>query len=252
MRLIIFLLLCLSAAPAFSYRNRVIKDTTALRDESYKPLLKFLVPEGTVNIALKKRVTSSDDFPIIGQLSLVTDGDKDMTTRCVVTNESGNYSEEIQSKENWVELGPGTHWVQIDLGKRSRIYGVQIWHYYIEPRVYRDVVVQVCDENTFTQNVRTIYNNDQDETSKLGKGKDREYYESYQGFRIDTRGKNHEGILARFVRLYSRGNTTDPQNQYIEVEVIGQEGTSKAKTIKPPHPTRLMEWKTKFPEKPHW
>ncbi len=131
-------------------------------------------------------------------------------------------NKQLATEGNWVELGPGTQWVQIDLGQRSRIYGLHLWHYFGEPRVYRDVIVQVCDENTFTKNVRTIYNNDQDETSRLGKGTDREFYESYQGFRIDTRGKNYEGIVGRFVRLYSRGNTSDPQNQYIEVEVIGK------------------------------
>jgi hypothetical protein len=197
-----------------------------------------MVPYGTTNIAFKKRVTSSDDFPIIGQLSMITDGHKGETRWA---------RGEKDPKYPWVELGPGMHWVQIDLGQRSRIYGVHLWHYYNETRVFRDVIVQVCHENTFTKNVRTIYNNDQDETSKLGKGKDREFYEHNHGFPIDTRGKNHEGILGRFVRLYSRGNTSDAQNQYIEVEVIGQEGLAKTKHSKP----RLIEWKTKIPPAPY-
>ena len=37
----------------------------------------ILVPAGTTNIAKDKEVTSSDDFPIIGDLEFVTDGDKD-------------------------------------------------------------------------------------------------------------------------------------------------------------------------------
>ena len=205
-----------------------------------------MAPEGAQNIALKKPVTSSDDFPIIGELSWATDGNKEPVTKDWVKSESGKY--EARDDYHWLEVGPGTQWVQIDLGKRSRIYGVHIWHFYSEPRVYRDVIVQICDENTFTKNVRTIYNNDQDETSKLGKGKDREYFEDYQGFRIDTRGKNYEGIVGRFVRLYSRGNTSDRQNQYIEVEVIGQEGLSKAPPAKP----KLKEWKTQFPQRPYW
>lgn len=230
MRQTIFLLLLLTvplACYAFPVTIRKL-DTTAL---PWKPLLKFLAPEGTKNIALKKRVTSSDSVPIIGDLSMVTDGN----------NEHGT----------WVELGPGTQWVQIDLGQRSRIYGIHIWHYFAGPtaRVYRDVIVQVCDDNTFTKNVRTLYNNDADNTSGFGKGKEREFYEHNTGFRIDTRGKNYEGITARFVRLYSRGNSADPQNQYIEVEVIGQEGIAKGPL---PAKPRLKEWKTKFPPAPYW
>lgn len=246
---IISLLIVVFALPlscyAFPITPRVL-DTTAL---PWKPLPKFMVPEGTKNVALKKRVTSSDNFPIIGELLMVTDGSKELQREGWVKNEAGQYKP--QQQENWVELGPGTQWVQIDLGQRSRIYGIHIWHYFAGPgsRVYRDVIVQVCDENTFTKDMRTIYNNDQDETSKLGKGKDREFYEHNHGFRMDTRGKNYEGIRARFVRLYSRGNTDDAQNHYIEVEVIGQEGLLKEKRTTPP---RLREWRTKIPPPPYW
>src|SRR6185437_14264876 len=37
----------------------------------------FMVPAGTTNIALGKKVTSSDSEPVIGTLYLVTDGDKE-------------------------------------------------------------------------------------------------------------------------------------------------------------------------------
>ena len=37
----------------------------------------FYVPEGSRNVAAGKEVTSSDMFPIIGDLPLVTDGDKE-------------------------------------------------------------------------------------------------------------------------------------------------------------------------------
>ncbi len=206
MRLILLLCVLCVSCRAFPVQ---IRDTTALRNDAYKPLPPFYVPKGAKVVSKGKTVTSSDDFPIIGTLSMITDGIKEGT------------------EGNWVELGPGTQWVQIDLGQRSRIYGLHLWHYFGESRAYRDVIVQVCDENTFTKNVRTIYNNDQDNSSGFGKGTEREFYESNQGFRIDTRGKNYEGIVGRFVRLYSRGNTSDPQNQYIEVEVIGKDLNKK-------------------------
>ena len=37
----------------------------------------IMVPKGTVNVALDKEVTSSDDFPVIGELDYITDGDKE-------------------------------------------------------------------------------------------------------------------------------------------------------------------------------
>jgi hypothetical protein len=180
-----------------------------------------MVPQSAGNIALGKPVTSSDAQPRLGNLSMITDGDKE------------GY------EGHWVELGKGLQWVQIDLGRRSRIYGVHLWHFFgIKPSVFRDVIVQVCDENTFTKNVRTIYNNDGDNSSGLGKGKDREFYEHNHGYRIDTRGKNYEGIMGRFVRLYSNGSSFAPQNHYIEIEIIGE----------PYHPNRnLFLWKPYVP-----
>ena len=49
----------------------------------------FLVPAGTVNLARGKKVTASDNDPIIGTLDLVTDGDKEA------------------DEGSWVELGSG-------------------------------------------------------------------------------------------------------------------------------------------------
>ena len=77
-----------------------------------------------------------------------------------------------------------------------------------------------------------IHNDDRDNSSGLGIGSDKEFYETNRGCRIDTRGKNYEGLTARYVRLYSNGNTSDPQNQYTEVEVIGKQSG-------PPLPTDL-------------
>jgi hypothetical protein len=165
-----------------------------LRDPVY-------LPKGTRNLALKKSVTASDENPLIGILSLITDGEKG--------HEEGQ----------WVELGPGAQWAQIDLQKPEVIYGVLFWHYFAENRVYRDVIVQLSDDADFTKNVRTVFNNDRDNTSGLGAGTDLEFYETREGKWIPIAAQK-----ARYVRLYSRGNTSDPQNQYIEVEVWGVPG----------------------------
>jgi hypothetical protein len=152
----------------------------------------FLVPVGTENLAKGKKVTASDSEPTMGTLDLVTDGDKE------------------GDEGSWVELAPGKQWVQIDLEKTAEIYAVIAWHYHAQERVYRDVVVQVSDDPSFSKNVTTLYDNS-------AAGTDRPYIETYQGKLIDAKG-----VKGRYVRLYSNGNTTNKMNHYIEVEVWGK------------------------------
>jgi len=159
----------------------------------------FMVPAGTVNLALKKPVTSSVPDPINGTLDLLTDGDK------------------AGDEGSWMELKPGKQWVQIDLGQNANIYALFVWHFHSQERVYFDVVAQVSDDPTFTKNVTTVYNNDRGNELGLGAGRDMNYVESYQGKLIDAKG-----VKGRYVRFYSKGNTTDKLNHYIEIEVWGK------------------------------
>ncbi|WP_438479256.1 discoidin domain-containing protein [Oleiharenicola lentus] len=159
----------------------------------------FLVPAGTVNLAKGKAVTASDAYPVIGELSFVTDGDKG--------GMDGSF----------VEFGPGVQWVQIDLGAKSPLSAIVLWHFHAQARVYHDVIVQVSDDPEFKKDVRTLYNNDHDNSAALGAGKDMAYVETNAGRLIDA-----QGARARYVRLYSNANTTDELNHYVEVEVYGQ------------------------------
>jgi hypothetical protein len=179
----------------------------------------FLVPEGTTFISRGAKVTSSDMEPIIGELAYVTDGDKD-------------------DRLDFVELGPGLQWVQLDLGKSHALYAILVWHSYYpgdiyygeysrERRMYEDVVVQISNDSAFKKDVTTVFNNDHDNSSGLGKGKDDTYIESCEG-----RWINPKGVKGRYVRLYSNGykcgNRSDDSmtrvdmNHYIEVEVYGK------------------------------
>ena len=45
------------------------------------------------------------------------------------------------------------------------IYAIVIWLFHKEPRVYFDVVVQVADDPDFITNVRTLFNNDIDNSA---------------------------------------------------------------------------------------
>ena len=163
-----------------------------------KPRGPFLVPVGTVLVSAGRPVTASDKEPVIGELSFITDGKK--------SGEDGYY----------VELGPGLQWVQVDLGKPQALEAIVVWHYHSQARVYRDVVVQVSDDKDFISGVTTLFNNDHDNTSGLGIGKDKEYIETYEGKLVDAKGTK-----ARYVRLYSAGNTSNDMNHYVEVEVYG-------------------------------
>jgi hypothetical protein len=107
--------------------------------------------------------------------------------------------------------------VTVDLGAPNEVYAVLFWHFHKTPRVYFDVVVQVADDADFKKNVRTIFNNDHDNTSGLGVGKDMNYVETAEGKLVDAKGS-----LARYVRLYSKGNNANELNHYVEVEVYGR------------------------------
>jgi len=161
-----------------------------------RPRPPFLAPAGTKNVAEGKPVSSSDEEPIIGEIEMITDGDKEAA--------DGSY----------VELGPFTQHVTIDLESAYNIYAIVVWHYHKQARVYYDVVAQVADDADFITNVKTLFNNDIDNSAGLGVGKDKHYTETNEGKLIDAKG-----VKARYVRLYSRGNTSDDLNHYIEVAV---------------------------------
>jgi hypothetical protein len=164
-----------------------------------RPRDPFLAPAGVTNVAKGKKVTSSDTEPVIGEIEQVTDGDK--------KGADGSY----------VELGPGRQHVTIDLGAPHEVFAVLFWHFHKTPRVYLDVVAQVADDADFKKNVRTLFNNDHDNTSGLGAGKDMNYVETAEGKLVDAKGAR-----ARYVRLYSKGSSANELNHYVEVEVFGR------------------------------
>jgi len=156
------------------------------------------VPSDVKNVAFEKMVTSSEEEPFIGDLEQVTDGDKEGV--------DGSY----------VELGPGLQWIQIDLEKDCNIYAIALWHYHGEGRVYHDVVVQISTDPDFIENV-TVFNNDYDNSSGKGIGKDLQYIETNYGRQISVKG-----VKGRYIRMFSQGNTSNDQNHYTEVEVYGK------------------------------
>ncbi len=157
-----------------------------------------VAPERLRLVSLGKPVSASDDFPIIGELSYVTDGDKE--------GGEGYY----------VELLDGIQYVQIDLEAEYDLYLIALWHFYhAEPRVYMDVAILSSTRADFAT-FDVLFNNDQDDSLGLGDPQDREYVESYRGLLQGVEGKT-----ARYIRCYSNGNTMNSMNHYTEVEVYG-------------------------------
>lgn len=159
----------------------------------------FLAPKGLVNLAYEAPVSGSDQIPIIGDLPQITDGDKEA------------------SDGSFIELHEGVQYVQIDLGAEREIFAVVVWHFHMEARVYFDVVVKTANDADFITDVKTVFNNDHDNSAGLGVGKQKEYIETNEGRLMDA-----GGVRGRFVRLYSNGNTSNSLNHYIEVEVYGR------------------------------
>ena len=158
---------------------------------------RFRAPANCKKLSLGAKVTSSEDFPVIGELHMLTDGDKDL------------------SEGSYMELGPSRQWVQIDLEQPRELWAICLWHHG-SYRVYHDVVVQISSDPTFQHRVETVFNNDHDNSSQLGVGGDPAYLETNLGRTIQLRGQQ-----ARYIRCYSRGNTINPMNHYIELEAWG-------------------------------
>jgi len=161
-----------------------------------RPPPPFLAPKGVVNVALAKKVTSSLEKLYTGTLSQITDGKKE------------------PDEDQVVEMKKGVQWVQLDLEKVYPLYAIALWHDHRYIQVFHGVVVQAADDAEFTKNVRTIFNNDFENTAKLGTGKDKEYFETIYGKIIDPKG-----IQARYLRFYSRGSSMTAYNNYQEIEV---------------------------------
>ncbi len=157
------------------------------------------VPADVTNVALNKPVTSSVEEPILGELAMITDGDKEA------------------SDQSLVEIDPFTQHVTVNLEAEHEIFYVVGWHYHKQARVYFDVIMQVSNDPDFIEGVTTLFNNDIDNSSGLGVGADMHYVEGNEGKLIDAKG-----IKGQYVRLYSMGSNASDVNHYLEIEVYGR------------------------------
>ena len=183
-------------APAFKSIPKNLQLGPNVEPLSGKPRLPMMVPPGLENVALSSTFTSSDRNVTRANLDKLSDGDK------------------AASDQSVIFLRKGTQWVQVDLGSLGEIFALVIWHAHNTPKIYHDVIVQVADNPDFTKNVRTVFNNDSDNSSGLGVGTQREYVETYEGKLI-----NAKGVKARYIRFYSKGSTESALSEYTEIEI---------------------------------
>jgi hypothetical protein len=186
-------------APAFAGTPKDAPEGTDVEQPTGKPRPPLMVPSDVKNLAPGSKITTSDTNATPAALAKITDGDKEAVDTSIVL------------------LRKGTQYVQFDLGTPSEIFAILFWHAHDSPKVYRGVVVQVSDDASFNQDVKTLFNNDKTNKSGQGVGTDREYYESNEGKLIDGKG-----VKARYVRLYSHGSTDSALNEYTEVEIYGR------------------------------
>ena len=161
----------------------------------------IMVPAGYDKKLTKEdtKVTTSEEA-VTGENEYVVDGDK------------------TPDATSMLQLPGGVQWVQLDLGAEHEISAVCVWHDQGDERVYKDVIMQISNDPKFLEGVTTVFNNDHDDSAKLGKkGTDKEYRERNDGRPVDA--KLTKG---RYVRCYSNGSTSEPVNNYIEIEVFGK------------------------------
>lgn len=163
-----------------------------LSDKAPKPVE---VPKGVVNVAAKKPVTASAK-PYLGELSQVTDGEKQ------------------PFDEQAIEMKKGVQWVQVDLGQPFEIYAIAMWHDHRYIQYFHDVILQVSDDPEFKNGVTTLFNNDNDNSAGFGIGTDREYFELEFGRVVPAKG-----VKARYVRGYTKGSSLSAVNSWQEIEV---------------------------------
>lgn len=172
--------------------------TAATADGNLTATCTVTVTAAPRNLAAGKQFTAS----VFTNLSLVTDGSKS----------TGSFAEDYPA-------GGGLQYVQLDLGAYFDLSDIKLWHYYADGRKYHDVIVQISNDPAFSTDVTTVYNNDADNSAKLGAGTNSEYAETSAG-----RDITFDAVNARYVRLYSNGSNINVSNHYVEAEVYGVEG----------------------------
>ncbi|HWY78162.1 MAG TPA: hypothetical protein VN281_21280, partial [Verrucomicrobiae bacterium] len=133
--------------PVFAGTPREAPKGVDMEPTPTQPPPPLMVPADVRNVAPGKKITCSDKGVTAAALARITDGNKSA------------------EEDSAALLRKGLQWIQFDLGAAHEIFAIVFWHAHDTPKVYRSVIVQVADDADFTQNVRTLYNNDRDNSA---------------------------------------------------------------------------------------
>jgi peptidoglycan/xylan/chitin deacetylase (PgdA/CDA1 family) len=122
--------------------------------------------------------------------------------------------------------------IVVDMGQSYNLYKVKLWHYYGDGSTYKDVIVQISDDPTFSDgSTKNIFNNDNDNSAGFGIGTDPEYAESDQGQEIVF-----PNTSARYIRMWSNGSSADDMNFYTDVQAYAD----PVDDVTPPEGTTMI------------
>ncbi len=167
------------------------------KGEKRKP---FMVVDGLENLAMFKPVTLNEE-PTVGEVEQITDG--------LMTSDEFDFVE-------------GPEWVQVDLEESASIHAVVVWHFHKSVVIYNDIIVHISDDADFSQNIRTLFNNDHDNSAGMGKGSDTAYISTGWGEIVDARDEDLTPAKARYIRVYTGKSTDGLSPRYVEVAVYGK------------------------------
>jgi fibronectin type 3 domain-containing protein len=127
----------------------------------------------------------------------------------------GYYWREGASADYYIRLKSGRVWMQVDLGEQLPVKAISLQHIASSTYQFKDVIIQLSNDPSFTTGVTTVYNNDANGDAGQGVGTDPEYVEG-------RNGKNFvlsSPVSARYVRVWSRGSSGSSLNMYTELQV---------------------------------
>jgi hypothetical protein len=192
---------------------------------SEAPTLKL--PSGSTNLAYGRSITTNFPDPIMGQLDMITDGNKGVLTysdgrlryidadNCYVEFSPSIHS---MSGDEFTKLGP--RFVQFDFQESNFFDAIWIWAGYRDHGydVVRKLVIQISQDPKFATNPTTVFNCDTDNSLGFGLGSDRPFASSRFGKLIRIKP-----TLGRYVRIWCNGSVMFPrETRLVEIEIYGR------------------------------
>lgn len=161
-----------------------------------------------------------------------------------------------KDKNQYMQTATGAQWIQIKLASMSNINSINMWRYWDNSRMYKDVAILISPDEFFKpENTLVLYNSVASERNWATKSgfatvnlplkdtlgyDDSPYLETADGksFTVTKAGLKllngddasskivEDTFEGRYIRIYSGGLTTDANanNHFSEVEVIGAAG----------------------------